>query len=134
MIWGIVEAGLRHRRTALWMMLVFEAVLVYSYISGTSSRWGLLVLTLPPFIVALSLGNQFGPPKNWWAAYWGTTITVDPKKHVPASTTYKDTFRLEDQLADWLKQMRIRPVYKVNAFRYTFLRKKHAAMFKLAWG
>lgn len=135
MTWFLRKFGLfmEDRKAILYLLVAFEALIGYAYATGRApAKSGIPILLLPPSIVAYMLFQQVGSPKNWWAPFFGTTITIDLKKRVSEDAGAREQY-IKDMRA-WLKEMRIKPVYEVNALRYTFLRRKHAMMFKLAWG
>lgn len=120
------------RRAILWLLLVFETIMAYAYATGKApANSGIPILLMAPGLVAFMLFQNVGSPKNWWAPFFGTTVTINEMKTCKSAA---EGDQLARDLAAWIKEMNIKGVYKENAFRYTFLRRKHATMFKLAWG
>ena len=120
------------RRAILYLLVIWEVLVGYAFLTGRAPFYsGLPILLLGPTIIAVMLAKEVGHPKNWWAPFFGTTITIDEMKKIKNAT---EGDQLARDMAKWVKEMNIKGVYKENAFRYTFLHRKHAAMFKLAWG
>lgn len=130
---GLLNQLLTSRRSDLWVLLIMESIFTTGLLlNHHRGQLSCLVLTLAPIAILTGLFSNFGSPKNWWAAYFGTTMTVNTDRFEGQYVGKGDILR--EDVANWLRESNIKPYYKQNAFRYVFLRKKHAVMFKLAWG
>jgi hypothetical protein len=115
------------------MMLALEVIFVLSYLTDKHhSVISFFLLALPPTMLAMGLGSQFGRPKNWWAAYLGTVMDVNLDRF-EAEYGHKGHV-LRKEIEVWFKDCGIKHYYQQNAFRYVFFHKRHATLFKLAWG
>lgn len=115
----------------LWLLVEINLDLIEAYYSGDSYKLNIAMNLAIPITMAIFLAEAYGRPRYWWAYWFGTTLTVSPKKFERERGV--DTDRLARELEDWFETTNLKGVFKHNAFKYQFLRKKDASMFKLAW-
>ena len=86
-----------------------------------------IVATILYFFIMKTI---LGHPRNWWVPFGGVTMTIDVDQYIKDG---KDPEALAPEIEDWVKNMVKGRYYKVNPYRYIFLHRRDAAMFKLAW-
>jgi hypothetical protein len=131
-MFGPLNVLLSSRRGLLYVVAIWQALLLYVILTqskaGFWGNWG--IFAIGPTILCVQLGSRYGSPLNWWVEGWGTTVWTE-KRFRDSKQEFKPWC---DEINEWLKTTRTRPYYQMNDFSYVFLRKRHAAMFKLAWG
>lgn len=128
----MLERFMSSKRVPLWLGLVIEGIILYAILADhIVIGQEVFIACLIPALMVYELSTHFQNPKNWWAAFWGVTVDVNLDRFQEYQTR-GDVLR--DEIKAWLVQTNLKPHFQPNAFRHIFLRKKHATMFKLAWG
>lgn len=124
-----------HGTFVLWIMVTpLLVALPWLTYDGKTAMWLLVVqASTPVLFMALMLWSQFGSPVNWWVPFFGTRIKVNKTKIIQREQKGESSDAIHAEIAQWVKGM-TRSSYMRNPYEYQFLRKKDAAMFKLAWG
>lgn len=131
-----IEQAKRYRWT--WGIVILSIIslatggLIYSYfVPGEYQAFGLFVssVVILTIIVMMIMIHQNINPRYWWPSVWGYEVFLDPPKGIRDDRS----LRLEE-INLWLKNTLPETDYVVvNSWRYQFLKKSQAAMFKLAW-
>lgn len=119
-----------------WSGLVFYlsvmAIYTYCLFNGMAVEQGIAVMTGLTFAYIVGLFSIYGSPKHWWAIWFGTTLTVDPKR-VCTNAQFKNSTILAEAINIWIETAKPGLYYKHNSFKYQFFHKRDATMFKLTW-
>lgn len=121
------------QRRALCLILIFNAFITpLIQIFSTPQIWWAFFLPTLTILFLLTLDN--GNPLRWWALFTGVEIKVDLDK-ISREEAIHGFDSMRPKIQEWLKETTPKYQYiMINPYRYKFLRKRHAAMFKLAWG
>lgn len=122
----------RHRRNLIAVLFLIGIINPIIVVFTTPDRWWmafLLPVSMMSFLVV-----DFGNPLRWWHLFTGIEIRVDLDK-ISREESVHGFDSMRPKIQEWLEETTPKYQYiMINPYRYKFLRKRHAAMFKLAWG
>jgi hypothetical protein len=91
-------------------------------------KW--IIFCIGPMVLVWQMHQRWGHPKYWWAEFWGISISFE--RSFRQSGLDYESFR--KQLDEWLEITKPGLFVQQPGHSFLFLRKKNAAIFKLAWG
>lgn len=117
------------------LLLIFIAGPAWFSLTHLNGSWWALTQVLPPLAaVCVMMGMRYGSPLNWWSPYFGTMMTVNFDKLSDRERAGEYPEAIQNEIAQWVANCSKGRYIKINPYRYQFLRKGDAMMFKLAWG
>lgn len=81
-------------------------------------------------MLAIIFYSMYGNPLNWWVVFTGIEMKINTEQYINRGENMEE---LKVEIESWVKQMSKGRYYKVNPYKYLFLRKRDAAAFKLVW-
>lgn len=77
---------------------------------------------------------KYGSPLNWWQPFFGHDIKVNQDKIAEREAQGECSYAMQKEIFAWVEGCTKSRWARINPYKYRFLRKGDAAMFKLAWG
>jgi len=120
------------RRSLFHMVWILFAITVIFFLVPKQDYWWFTFLPFAIVIIGLMLSH--GNPLRWWSPFLGIEVKVNLGR-ISQEEAIHGFDSMRPKIESWLKETTPKYQYvMINPYRYRFLRKKHAVMFKLAWG
>ena len=116
------------------LVILLGAPVAFAMLRGDSWYLGLssAVPVLMGAIVGMSL--KCGHPLNWWTPFFGHTVTANTDRLALREQNGESSAAIQAEIQAWVDNCAKGRSWKVNPYRFKFIRKGDAAFFKLAWG